>query len=155
MKICPCIILLFIIFSFPLSLDAQPNQLPPLLATREEVNRFFANYVERYNQKEIDGFLSLFSSKAIQNRKDDLEAIQRIYSNFFNQSLELRYQIDGLTEEIYQNAVVVKARYEIHQVLKGSQKQQRSWHGHIRWILVKENGALKILSLDYQHEKVP
>lgn len=145
--------LLLILSLLPLSLYAQTGHFPPLLATKEEVNGFFETYVERYAQKDIPGFLSLFSLKAIQNRKDSQEAIRRVYTDFFNQSLDLKCHIEALKEEIYQNAVEVKARYAIHQILKGSGKQ-RSWHGHIRWILVKEDGALKILSLDYQHEKV-
>jgi hypothetical protein len=53
--------------------------------------------------------------------------------------------------EIYQNAAEVKARYEIVQTLKTGGKEQ-VWRGDIRWVLGKENGALKILSLDYQHQ---
>ena len=56
--------------------------------------------------------------------------------------------------EIYQNAVEVKARYVIDQGLKeGGQK--KVWRGSIRWVLIKEEGTLKILSLDYQHQKTP
>jgi hypothetical protein len=53
--------------------------------------------------------------------------------------------------EIYQNAVEAKARYEIEQLMKiGGEK--KVWRGQIRWILGKEDGVLKILSLDYQHQ---
>ena len=147
-------ILLLMISSLPLYLNAQINPFPPLLATEEKVHQFFAAYVDRYTRKYIDGFLSFFSLKAIQNQKDGLEEIRKIYTNFFNQSLALRYRIEDMRQEIYQNAVEVKARYVINQVLKGSVKE-RGWSGHIRWVLVKDDGALKILSLEYQHEKVP
>lgn len=153
MKIKPVIfILLLMISSLPLYLNAQINPFPPLLATKEEVNQFFAAYVDRYTQKDINGFLSFFSLKAIQNQKDGLEEIRKNYTNFFNQSLALRYRIEKMRQEIYQNAVEVKARYVINQVLKGDGKE-REWSGPIRWVLVKEDGALKILSLDYQHMK--
>ncbi len=153
MKIKPVIfILLLMISSLPLYLNAQINPFPPLLATKEEVNQFFAAYVDRYTQKDINGFLSFFSLKAIQNQKDGLEEIRKNYTNFFNQSLALRYRIEDMRQEIYQNAVEVKARYVINQVLRGDGKE-REWSGHIRWVLVKEDGALKILSLDYQHMK--
>ncbi len=145
-------ILLLMISSLPLSLNAQINPFPPLLATKEEVNQFFATYVDRYTQKDINGFLSFFSLKAIQNQKDGLEEMRKIYTNFFNQSLALRYRIEEMRQEIYQNAVEVKARYVINQVLKGGGKE-REWSGPIRWVLVKEDGALKILSLDHQHMK--
>jgi curved DNA-binding protein CbpA len=124
----------------------------PLIATEEEVRHFFANYTERYTQKDLDGFLSLFSPRAVQNRQDGLEGIRKIYGNFFKQSQEIEYYIDDIKIEIYQNAAEVKARYELVQLLKKS-GEKKIWRGDIRWTLVKEGGALKILSLDYQPQK--
>jgi hypothetical protein len=124
----------------------------PLIATEEEVRQFFANYTERYTQKDLDGFLSLFSPRAVQNRQDGLEGIRKIYGNFFKQSQEIEYYIDDIKIEIYQNAAEVKARYELVQLLKKS-GEKKIWRGDIRWTLVKEDGALKILSLDYQPQK--
>jgi len=125
---------------------------PPLLAKEEEVQQFFSSYIDRYHRKDINGLLSLFSPKAIQNQKDDLEKIRRIYTNFFNESQELRYQIEGMKTEIYQNRVEVKARFRIDQTLKKGKKEV-VWTGNIRWVLSREDGALRVLSLDYQNEK--
>ena len=124
----------------------------PLIAKEEEVRQFFANYTERYTQKDLDGFLSLFSPRAVQNRQDGLEGIRKIYGNFFKQSQEIEYYMDDIKIEIYQNAAEVKARYELVQLLKKS-GEKKIWRGDIRWTLVKEDGALKILSLDYQPQK--
>ena len=131
--------------------EVKPSSL---VAAEEDVRQFFTNYVERYAQKDIQGFLSLFSSKAIQNKKDGLEGIRRIYEAFFNQSQELRYRMEDTKIEIYQNAAEVKARYEVDQISKiGGEK--KIWKGQILWILVKENGVLKIVSIDYQHQNPP
>jgi curved DNA-binding protein CbpA len=125
---------------------------PSLLPTENEIKNFFYNYMERYNRMDIEGFLSLFSSKAIQNQKDGPEEIRKIYINFFNQGKEVRYHIQDMKSEIYQNSLEVRARYEIEQILKmGGEK--KVWRGNIRWVLGKENGVLRILSLDYQHQK--
>jgi ketosteroid isomerase-like protein len=133
-------------------LQAAQFKPPPLIATEEDVRKFFADYIKRYSQKDLDGFLSLFSPRAIQNRQDGLERIRKIYANFFNQSQEIDYRMNDIKTEIYQNGVEVKARYELLQVLKkGGGK--KAWRGDIRWVLVKEDGALKILSLDYQPQK--
>jgi curved DNA-binding protein CbpA len=127
---------------------------PSSFATEEEVRQFFDNYIERYTQKDIHSFLSLFSSKAIQNQKDGLEGIRRIYGNFFNQSQELQYQMKDIKIEIYQNAVKVKARSEADQILKkGGEK--KIWKWDVFWILVKEEGVLRIVSLDYKHLNTP
>ncbi len=133
---------------------SQTSLRPPLLATEEEVRQFFTVYVDRYNRKETEAFLSLFSPKAMQNKRDDWEQIQRIYAQFFNQSESLRLQLEPLRQEIYENGVEVKARYLIHQTPKGGGKG-REWVGQVRWVLVKEDGKLRILSLEYQHERVP
>jgi ketosteroid isomerase-like protein len=127
---------------------------PPLLAKEEEVQQFFTAYVDRYRRKDIRGFLSFFSSKAVQNQRDDFEGIRSIYTKFFDESRELRYQLEETKTEIYQNRIEVKARFRVDQILKKG-KQEKVWSGNIRWVLGREDEALKILSLDYQNEKSP
>jgi hypothetical protein len=126
----------------------------PLLAKEEEVRRFFAEYIDRYTKKDVPGFLSVFSSKAIQNQKDGLEAIKNIYSRFLNQSYEVRYHLEDMKIEIFQNGVEVRARYKLDQVVE-RQGSEKTWRGDIRWVLIREGEALKIISLDYRNEKTP
>ena len=132
----------------------QLSQLTPssLIATEEEVKDFFALYRQRYNLKDIDALLSLFSPRAVQNQRDGFDEIKKIYSHFFDQSKELRYHMEDTRIEIFQNAVQVRARYEIDQIGKKRGKK-KVWRGKIRWILVKENGALKIRFLDYRPQE--
>jgi curved DNA-binding protein CbpA len=134
-----------------LKIDLAQFKPPSLLATEDEARKFFNNYIERYTRMDIEGFLSLFSSKAVQNQKDGLEGIRKIYANFFNQSKEVGYHLQDMKIEIYQNAIDVKARYEIEQILKVG-AEEKVWRGRVRWVLIKENGALKIFTLDYQHQ---
>ena len=135
-----------------LQLQLAQFKPPSLLATEEEVIQFFGKYIERYKQKDIDGFLSLFSSRAAQNRKDGLDGIRKIYTDFFDRSQTLRYRMVDRKIEIYENGVEVRARYELEQILIKS-GEKKVWRGTIRWVLVKEDGILKIISLDYQHER--
>ena len=123
-----------------------------LIATDIEVSQFFDNYIERYTRKDREGFLWLFSSRALQNQRAEREEIRESYSNFFNESLELQYGIEDRKVEIYENAVEVKARYKIEQIVKKSGKR-KVLRGRIRWVLTREEGELKILSIDYQNEK--
>jgi hypothetical protein len=129
-------------------------KLPSPIATEEEVKKLFNHYVERYNTKDTQGFLSLFSAKAVQNQKDRLEGIRRIYENFFYQSLELRYSVEDMKVDIYQNGVDVKARYEVDQVSR-KDGERNIWKGNIQWMLIKEDGVLKIISLNYKHDGTP
>ena len=138
----------------PVGVKKASPQAAPLLAKEEEVKRFFSNYIDRYHKKDIDGFLSFFSSKALQNQKDGLKEIRKIYTKFFDQSQELRYRVKGIKIEIYQNMVEVKARFRVDQRLK-KRGEEKVWEGNIRWVLVKEDGNLKVSSLDYQNDKIP
>jgi hypothetical protein len=56
--------------------------------------------------------------------------------------------------EIYQKAAEVRARYVVTQVLK-KEGEKRVFKGSGRWVLIKENGMFKILSVDYKHERTP
>jgi hypothetical protein len=127
---------------------------PPLLAREEEVEQFFSGYIDRYHRKDIGGFLSFFSSKAVHNQKDGIEGIRNIYTKFFDESQDLRYRLEGMKTEIYQNRIEVKARFRIDQTLK-KPKKEMVWSGSIRWVLGREDGALRIVSLDYQNENSP
>jgi ketosteroid isomerase-like protein len=133
---------------------AKPEIAAPSLANEEEVKQFFSDYIRRYDRKDIDGFLSFFSSKAVQNQKDGLKGIKNIYSKFFDESQELKYRVEGMKIEIYQNAVEVRARFRVDQTLK-KRAEEKVWTGTIHWVLAKEDGALKIISLDYQNDKTP
>ena len=132
----------------------KPEIAAPSLANEEEVKQFFSDYIRRYHRKDIDGFLSFFSSKAVQNQKEGLKGIRSIYTKFFDQSQELQYRVEGMKIEIYQNAVEVKARFRVDQTLK-KRAEEKVWTGTIHWVLAKEDGALKIISLDYQNDKTP
>ncbi len=135
-------------------LSAQTSSSRPLIATEQEVKGFFANYIEQYNKRDIEEFLSLFSLKAKQNQQDGLPEIRMIYSNLFHRSRSLKLSIEDMKMEVYQNAVEIKARYTVNQVLKeGGLK--KVWKGDARWVLGKEEEKLQILSVDYEFSVPP
>jgi len=136
----------------PTETKLADHSKPPLVATEEEVRAFFGNYTITYNQKNIEGFLTFFSPQAVQNQTDKYEEIKRIYTRFFRQSAELSCHIDGLKIEVYENGAEAKAQFQVDQVLRAG-GERKIWKGSIRWVLHKENGALRVISLDYQNQK--
>jgi len=136
----------------PAETKLADHSKPSLVASEEEVRAFFGNYTMIYNQKNIEGFLSSFSPQAVQNQTDKYEEIKRIYTRFFRQSAELSYHIEGLKIEVYENGAEAKAQFQVEQVLRAG-GEIKIWKGSIRWVLHKENGALRIISLDYQNQK--
>jgi hypothetical protein len=130
--------------------QTNPRNQRNRLITEKEVRQFLTGYVERYIQRDVDGFLSFFSSRAMQNQKHELQDIREIYSSFFMQSQKLRYRMEDVKIEIYEKAVTVRARYEVDQILEKS-GEKKNWKGNILWGLEKENGILKIVTLDYEY----
>jgi hypothetical protein len=126
------------------------SELRPLAASEEEVKRFLDTYIDRYTRKDVDGLLFLFSPRVIQNRQQRLEEIRMAYTSFCDRSDEIGYRLKDVKAEIYENGVEIKAHYELDQLSKKGEK--KIWKGPIRWGLVKEDGALKILFLDYQNQ---
>ncbi len=122
---------------------------PSAIASDLEVRNFFENYIVKYNRKDINNFISLFSAKAIQNQKDDVAKIRKTYENFFNQMESVNYQIAITGIEPKQDRVEVKAQYELEGIVAKGRKVQ-TWKGRIQWVLAREGGSLKVLSLDYQ-----
>lgn len=125
---------------------------PRLIASEEEIRDFFTKYVNAYSRKDSTEFLSFFSPKAIQNQTDPYDEIRKIYTRFFRQSKELQYEISDLRIELYENGAEVRARYQVDQILRAN-GERKVWRGNIRWVLGKEDGVLKIISLDYQNQK--
>jgi len=131
--------------------DPRPGR--PVLARPDEVEKFFEDYLRCYTQKDIQGFLGFFSAGAVQNRKENIDEIRRIYTRFFDQSESLLYQLKHPAIEILPGNAQVKASYEIKQTLKTG--DTRLWKGNIEWALIRENGELKISSIQYQHDRSP
>jgi ketosteroid isomerase-like protein len=125
--------------------------LPPA-SGESEVRQFLARYTDRYNHKDIEGFISFFSPKAVQNQKDDIEKIRKVYASFFQHNEELRYKISNLKIEPHKNGLQVMADYELEGILKKG-RERKVWKGQVRWVLIEEKGALKVFSLDYQSQK--
>ncbi len=122
---------------------------PSAIASDLEVRNFFDNYLGKYNRKEINGLIALFSAKAVQNQKDDVEKIRKTYEKFFDQMESVNYQIAITGIEPKQDKLEVKAQYVLEGIVAKGRRMQ-TWKGQIQWVLVREGGALRVLSLNYQ-----
>jgi hypothetical protein len=91
----------FVLFFLGAVLFSQAADSQTSWITEEEVRQFLEHHKERYTRKDIDGFVSQFSSKAVQNGRDGFNEIKGIYSDFIDQSQELRYHLEGTRIKIY------------------------------------------------------
>jgi hypothetical protein len=134
--------------------DIATRETTPLpLAKEEEVKQFFARYMDQYNGKDVEGLLSLFSPEVVQNQKYGYHAIQRIYAKFFEDSQKLKYQVKPEKIEISTREAKVRGTYLIEQETKSG--EIKMWRGSIEWTLVREQGALKVRTLQYEHTLKP
>ena len=117
-----------------------------------EVRQFLGRYVSSYNNQSTEGLISFFSPRAIQNKKDTLEKIRKTYDSFFDQMEAVQYRITINEIKPQQNSVEVRGQYQLDGVLMNTRKKV-NWKGQIRWVLVREDGDLRIVSLDYQPQK--
>jgi len=103
--------------------------------------------------KSTDGLISFFSPRAVQNKKDNLEKIRKTYETFFDQMESVRYRVSiNDIKPLPPNSTEVRGQYQLDGVLMDSRKKV-NWKGQIRWVLVREDGEIKILSLDFQPQK--
>src|SRR3972149_5847880 len=58
---------------------SQNLSLSPLVATEQEVRAFLGQYVDRYNKRDIEGFVWLFSLRAMQAQRDSQPELRMIY----------------------------------------------------------------------------
>ena len=135
----------------PVAPVAAIPSAPAPFVKENEVRQFLVKYVDRYTQKDIDGFLSFFSPMAVQNQKDGIEQIRKIYSRQFELYDRFEYQLKNPKIEILDKSVKVRASYEIEQFSKkGETKHLR---GEIEWDLAKDGGELKVLAIQYRPHK--
>ena len=126
-----------------------PPAPPSAIASEREVRQFLDSYAKRYNLKDLEGIIASFSTRAIQNQRDDLGRIRKSYETFFEQMETVQYRVTINEIKPQQNTVEVRGQYQLEGlVLKGRKKE--IWKGQVRWVLVREEEVLKILTLDYQ-----
>ncbi len=133
--------------------DIPKETVPPPLAKEEEVIEFLTRYVNQYIGKNVEGFLFFFSPQAVQNQRSDYNAIKKMYAKFFEESQKLKYRVKPETIEFSPSEAKVRGTYVMEQETKSG--QVKLWRGNIEWTLIREQGALKVRTLQYQHTQKP
>jgi len=126
---------------------------PPPLAREEEVIQFLTRYVNQYVGRNTEGLMSFFSPQAVQNQKFDYNAIKRMYGKFFDESQKLSYKVNPQTIDITPREAKVRATYLLEQETRSG--EIKLWRGNIEWTLIREQGALKVRTLQFQHTQKP
>jgi hypothetical protein len=145
-----CIYFIFFILIIPLSATAQvsaPSEVPKVIPA-EEVQKFIVEYKVRFMKLDLDGFMSLFSKEATENRMIPYDDIREAYHRTIAYSKSIIYDLEIYQIQTYTQTAHVTGHFKIIQALKSGGKK-RLFQGDIQWELVKENGSLRIKEVNY------
>ena len=118
----------------------------------EEIRQFIDRYVDRYKAKDIDQYMALFSEKAVENRMYPYADIRPYYKKVFGETGRFEYYVNLYSIQRFKSNAFAAGRYKIIQTLKGG-NDMRTFQGNIQWILIREDGSLKIRELNYGLER--
>jgi hypothetical protein len=145
-----CIYFIFFILIIPLSTTAQVSTPPEVtrVIPVEEVQKFIVEYKVRFMKMDLDGFMSLFSKEATENRMIPYDDIREAYHRTIAYSKSIVYDLEIYQIQTYAQRAFVTGHFKIIQALKSGSKK-RVFQGDIQWELVQENGSLKIREVNY------
>lgn len=137
------------------NLSGKPyNSVPNSPASKEEqddlereVFRFIAQYVQTYEEGDIDRFMNFFSRSVVENSNLHYSEIKKFYKKNFESS-RYKYLLKNVKLQKNEDAVIVLGEYTIRK-LNDDDKAAKT-DGTIRWILGKEDGNFKIVRMDYE-----
>jgi curved DNA-binding protein CbpA len=131
---------------------AVPVPSPQVMARVEPedmdrwVNSFISQYARAYEEGDIEKFMSFFSKSAVENGKMNYDEIRKAYKRNF-ESFRCRYTLRNVQSGKNGDDIIVAAAYIINKSPDAA--GEPLVQGDIRWTLIREGGALKILKVDY------
>jgi uncharacterized protein YxeA len=150
MSVKTILVFLFLMITMSLSIGARAPSLAESspAVKEEEVRQFIDEYKDRFMKMEIDGFMALFLKDATENRMLPYADIEEAYRRTVSISQSISFQVEIYTIQTYSQSAFVSGRYEIIQTFKGIWRR-RAFRGDIQWVLVQENGSLRIKEINY------
>ncbi len=148
------VLLMVLILGIPVAVGAQtPAQSPAPAAAPEvipeaEIRQVLDQYIDRFKAMDLDLFMDVFSKQAIENRMLPYADMREEYDRMFKNTNQVLYHLNVWAIQSYTNSASVSGRYEIIQTTK-PKNEMKIFKGNIQMELVREEGALKILRLNY------
>lgn len=118
----------------------------PAIVIPDDVNLFIGQYISAYESGDIDRFMSLYSRAAIENGILYYADIRRAYEKNFQRGRFI-YTLTNQQMQRADDRVALSGSYTI-KTMRGDTVISIT-RGHVRWTLVKDEGRLKIIRIDY------
>jgi hypothetical protein len=129
--------------------SAQVPNLPETyqVVTEKEVRQLVDEYLTRFTAMEVDPLMALFSKDAIENRVLPYSDIKAAYTRVMATSESVSCKFNIYSIKTYKQTAYVSGHYEAIQYFIGW--FVKIFEGDIQWILVREDGALRIKEVNY------
>lgn len=111
-----------------------------------EVKTFIRQYIETYEEGDINRFIHFYSTNAIEKNRLHYDDIKRAYQRSF-ESNSYKYSLKNLNIKKTGDNVTVSATYTIKKSKHDEYEQPTT--GDITWTLAREKGVLKIVRVEY------
>ena len=121
------------------------KETPPNVET--EVFLFLSRYIVAYEEGDIMKFMDLFSQYAIENNTLRYSDIRHFYRKNFEEN-RYNYVLKNVRLEKRADPIIVSGDYSIKKASDNDKTIKAN--GVIRWTLNREEGALKIVRIDYE-----
>ena len=146
-------VLMVSVFQFPFAVRAQtaPSTATAPVIPEAEVRQFIEQYIDRFKGMDLDALMALFSKEAVENRKWGYSDMREAYRKTFDTTKEFSYNLKIQTIQTYTRSALVTGRYEIIQTLKEVKDGSitKIYRGNIQWDLIRDDGILKVLRVNY------
>jgi ketosteroid isomerase-like protein len=114
----------------------------------EEVRVFIILYILAYEKGDIDGFMNFYSKAAIENNMMNYEDIRNAYQKNFSRAI-YKYGMSNVQLQKTGDDIIVTSQYMVHRI---NDSKATPIQGNMRWVLSREDGALKIVKADYDRK---
>ncbi|HWR58429.1 MAG TPA: secretin N-terminal domain-containing protein [Thermodesulfovibrionales bacterium] len=116
----------------------------PEVKPEDEARQFVDQYISAYESGDIDKFMSLYSTAAVENNSLLYEDIRRAYQEGFR-GTRYKYELSNIQARKGDAGIILTGAFVIKKTAGEAVSQ-----GNITWTLIRENGALKIIRADYK-----
>ncbi|MFH0933252.1 MAG: DnaJ domain-containing protein [Nitrospirota bacterium] len=111
----------------------------------EEVRFFIIRYILAYERGDIEEFMHFYSESAVENNRLNYEDIRKAYKKNFATGV-YKYGINNVQFQKSGDDIIVTGQYMLSKL---NDNNATPIKGNIQWVLSREDGALKIMKVDY------
>jgi hypothetical protein len=116
--------------------------------TEKEVRQLIDDYLTRFVAMQLDPLMALFSKDAIENRVLPYEDIKAAFRKVIATSESVSCEFEIYSIKTYKQSASVTGHYQAVQTFVDN-TSGKIFEGDIQWILVREDGLLKIKKVNY------